>query len=342
VRVFGQWTLGVSLCAAAAAVSAQPQSAGPPSAQPPARSADQILVETRTALGGDELGSIKTFVTTGRTRRLSGNNLVPIEFEISCELPDKYVRKDEIPAQENEPTSSGFNGTSLVQIPAPPPMPAGPPRAGGAPPPGAPPGMPGAPGARGPIDPRASRTASAKQDFARLTLGMFAQSFAGYPLTFSVAGRAEAPQGTADVLDAKGEGFAMKFFVNSQTHLPVMVRWQTPRSPQLVVITVPGQAKPVNLPPGALVVEGPAAPAATATAEEKDAFAKAVAALRTQTLAKPVDHTLFYLDYRDAGGGVKFPFKLRRAVGADTIEETTFDGFRLNAKIDPRRFEPVK
>jgi hypothetical protein len=175
-----------------------------------------------------------------------------------------------------------------------------------------------------------------------LTLGMFAQSFAGYPLTFSVAGRAEAPQGTADVLDAKAEGFAMKLFVNSQTHLPVMVRWQAPRTPQLVVITVPGQAKPENLPPGTIVVEGPAAPAATATTEEKDTFAKAVAALRAQTLAKPVDHTLFYLDYRDAGGGVKFPFKLRRAVGSDTIEETTFDAFRLNTKIDPRRFEPVK
>jgi len=39
---------------------------------------------------------------------------------------------------------------------------------------------------------------------------------------------------------------------------------------------------------------------------------------------------------------VKFPFRLRRAVGQDTTEETVFDRFRLNAKIDPRKFEVRK
>jgi hypothetical protein len=39
---------------------------------------------------------------------------------------------------------------------------------------------------------------------------------------------------------------------------------------------------------------------------------------------------------------MKFPFRLRRAVGQDTIEETVFDRFRLNAKIDPRKFEVRK
>jgi hypothetical protein len=36
------------------------------------------------------------------------------------------------------------------------------------------------------------------------------------------------------------------------------------------------------------------------------------------------------------------PFRLRRATGADTIEETTFDRFRINTKIDPKRFEASK
>ena len=47
---------------------------------------------------------------------------------------------------------------------------------------------------------------------------------------------------------------------------------------------------------------------------------------------------MFYADYRDVDG-LKLPFRLRRAVGAETIEETTIDRFRINAKIDPRRFE---
>src|SRR5580765_1303069 len=123
-----------------------------------------ILGATREALGGDKrLSAVKTFVATGRTQQVRGDNLVPIEFEIAVELPDKYVRKDEIPARESSPTSLGFSGDSLIQVP----------------PQAAPPG----------------RVVGVKQDFARLALGMFATSFPGYPLTFSYIGQAEAPQG---------------------------------------------------------------------------------------------------------------------------------------------------
>src|SRR5687767_5889108 len=138
--------------------------------------AEQVLVEARKALGGDKLAAIKTLTATGRTRRVRGDNLVPIEFEILIELPDKYVRIDEFPAEDMDPTSSGFNGDALIQLPLPP---AGSPPAGGpgrgmapagpsappgaaapapGPPPGAaPPSAPGAgpggamPGGRGPV-----------------------------------------------------------------------------------------------------------------------------------------------------------------------------------------------
>jgi len=53
-----------------------------------ARDAATVLAATRQALGGDaNLAAVKTFVATGRTRQLRGNNLVPIEFEIVAELP---------------------------------------------------------------------------------------------------------------------------------------------------------------------------------------------------------------------------------------------------------------
>ena len=277
--------------------------------------ATAILAQAREALGGEnKLAEIKNFVVTGRTRRIQGSNLVPVEFEIAVEFPDKYVRKDEIPAQESGPTSTGFNGeeddsaagaggaaaasrrpgawgassgpswrtdggsgcdrgglppaggtppTGARARPRlarhPPPGPAASrcataPPAAGAPPSGAPapptagappdvppgargmgpagaaPGMP--PGARAggpPIDPRKARLYTIKQDFAKLTLGMFAASFPTYPLTFTYAGQAEAPQGKADVIDVKGEGnFALRLFINSQTHLPIMVSWTTP------------------------------------------------------------------------------------------------------------------
>ncbi|HWW88847.1 MAG TPA: hypothetical protein VNZ26_34880, partial [Vicinamibacterales bacterium] len=57
--------------------------------------------------------------------------------------------------------------------------------------------------------------------------------------------------------------------------------------------------------------------------------------------AKPVENRLYYGDYRDVNG-VKWPFRLRRAVAGDTVEETTFDRFRINAKIDAKKFEVAK
>jgi hypothetical protein len=50
---------------------------------------------------------------------------------------------------------------------------------------------------------------------------------------------------------------------------------------------------------------------------------------------------LYFADYRDVDG-LQLPFRIRRATGTETTEETTFDRYRLNPKIDPRRFEVRK
>ena len=220
-----------------------------------------ILSATRDALGGEKkLGAVKTIVAAGRTQQVRGNNLVPIEFEISIELPDKYLRKNEIPAQESGPSAEGFNGDTLLQ----------------------------------------TKAATVKQDFARLMLGMFASSFSGYPLTFTYTGQAEAPQGKADVLEAKGAQNTMRIFIAQDTHLPIMVSWQAPPAP-------PARGGP---------------PPAAGTPP-----------------AAPQESRLYFADYRDVDG-MKWPFRLRRALGADTVEETTFDRFRINSRIDAKKFQP--
>jgi len=337
----------IAIVAAAVLTSAQipqPPAAPPPSvpAAPAAESvkrAEQVLAEARKAMGADKLAQIKTLTASGRTKRIRGNNLVPIEFETLIELPDKYVRIDEFPAEDTDPTSAGFNGEALIQNPPPQAMPAG---GRGMPPGMTPPGMAGGTpgGGRGPMpDPRRARVTSLKQDYARLALGLFAASPA-YPLTFSWAAVAEAPQGSADVLDAKGEGtFALRFFVHADSHLPIMVSWTTP--PTNVIVTVPGQPPPATVAPGAVVVAGPPAPAVNAPKEEMDKYSKDVLAIRAKAQATPVEHRLYFADYRDVDG-VKLPFRLRRAIGAETTEETTFDRFRVNTKIDPRKLEPLK
>jgi hypothetical protein len=320
-----------------------------------------ILARARTALGGEaKLTAVKSFIATGRTRRLQGENLVPIEFEIACELPDKFVRRDEIPAQESGPTSKGFNGDGLIQMPAPPPKPAAreggargaaPPDAAGArgtaPAPGrgagAPEGAPPRPAAPPAfVPPKSDPLSTAKQEFVRLTLGMFAASFPAYPLTFTRIGQAQAPQGTAEVIEARGpqgSNFVLRVFINGQTHMPIMVSWQMPAAN--VIVTVPGQTKPATVPAGTVVIEGPPVPPADASKEDVAAFTKTVADLRRKAQATLVEHRLYYADYRDVNG-VQFPFRLRRAIGADTIEETNFDEFRINPRIDPRKFEVVK
>ena len=276
MRIRTSCAVGLTLALAGLTISAQP------AAQDKAAA---TLAAAREALGGEKkLSAVKTIVATGRTRQVRGNNLVPIEFEIAMELPDKYVRKDEIPAQESDPSTVGFNGADLIQFPIPtlPTMPA---RAGGPPPPTA-----------ATLEAaRVARLNNVRQDFARLALGLFASSFSSYPLTFSYAGVAEAPQGKADVLDVKGApNFAARLFINAETHLPIMITWTPPAPPQR------GQR------PG-----GPGQP--------------------------PPETRLYFGEYRDANG-LQWPFRLRRAVGPDTVEETTFDGFKINSKIDQKKF----
>jgi hypothetical protein len=248
------------------------------------------------------------------------------------ELPDKYVRKDEIPAQESGPTSTGFNGDELIQLPVP---------TAPTPPPGATSGPGRAAGPATPPSPaqldaaRKSRVATVKQDFVRLTLGMFAASFSSYPLTFTYVGQAEAPQGKADVIEAKAPpNFTLRLFVNSQTHLPIMVSWQAPGKP-----AAPGRGSappsvcpPPSPPSGASAGQGP--PAGTPGASAGQAG-------RSGPPAAPVEYRIYFADYRDVDG-LQWPFRLRRATGPDTTEETTFDRFRINTKIDPKKFEVRK
>jgi hypothetical protein len=289
MRVFGQCAVFVLLAAGALRAGQAPAAVDPAA----------VLAAARDALGGEKrLSAVKTFVATGRTQQVRGDNLVPIEFEISCELPDKYIRRDEIPAQESGPTMIGFNGDALIQLP-PTPVPAA--RAGGPPPP-----------TSAQLEAqKAARVTTAKQDFARLTLGMFAGSFSSYPITFTYVGQAEAPQGRADVLEGKGAAnFAVRLFVNRETRLPIMVSWQGPPAPA-------GR--------GGLRGQG-AAPAAGAAPPGPPQL---------------VEYRIYYADYRDVDG-MKFPFRLRRAVGADTVEETIFDRFRINGRIDPKKFELQK
>jgi hypothetical protein len=50
-----------------------------------------------------------------------------------------------------------------------------------------------------------------------------------------------------------------------------------------------------------------------------------------------VEHRLYFADYREVDG-LQLPFRIRHAVAGETTEETTFDRYRINARVDARRF----
>jgi hypothetical protein len=175
-----------------------------------------------------------------------------------------------------------------------------------------------------------------KQDFARLMLGMLMESSPALPLTFVYVGKAEAPQGKADVLDVKGPAgpgaMAARLFINADTHLPIMLTWTAPappsrggppgaagQPPSRDGAPPPSAGQPPP-PPGS-----PAAPAGQARGSQPS----------------PSETRLYFAEYREVGGQ-QLPFRLRRALGPDTVEETTFDGYRINTKIDPKKFEARK
>jgi len=297
-----------------------------------ARTADSVMAAARAALGGEaKIAGVKTFIANGRTRQVRGENLVPIEFEIQAELPDKYSRRDEFPAQDAGPVTAGFAGDALVLMPRPVPPP---PR----------PGMPAPPPQQQEMMLRA-RMMQAKQDFARLLLGMFAGTTAAFPVTYAYVGQAEAPQGKADVIDVKGPAnFAVRLFVGADG-LPIMLSWQAPMGPG----GPGGMARPGGAPAGAPPAGAPSAsapPAGTPPAGAPPAGAPPPGGAPNTSGpggpppgAKPApEQRLYFADYRDVDG-LKLPFRIRRAAGTETSEETTFDRYRINAKVDPRRFD---
>lgn len=288
-----------------------------------------VLIKAREALGGEKkLSGVKTIVAQGQTRQIRGENLVPIVFEINIELPDKYSRRDETPAVESGYTTSGFSGEDLIQLPVPttPAMPQMMQRPGGPPPP-TPEQMAAQLAAQ-----RKARVATLKQDYARLMLGLFASTTDAFPLSFTRTGIAESPQGKADVIAATGpNNFKANLLINADTHLPVMVSWTpatpsrpgAPGAPGAARAAGAGSAGAVPPPPGAARANpAPAAPAAPAP-------------------PAPPEIRLYFADYRDEGG-LMWPHRIRRATNGETTEETTFDRFKINSKIDPKKFEVVK
>jgi hypothetical protein len=208
-----------------------------------------LLAEARKAIGGeDRLRALKTVQANGTFKRTAGNNTVEGDFEIFIETPSRYRRNETTGAAGGpigertellngtevwEETSSGFPGGRGGF--------GGFGRGGGRGDGGGGGGFRGDPGARGQIaelfggrggdgrggpgglDPERLREAQRRQrqnEVARLMLLWFLSTDA--PVAW--VGTAQAPDGTADVIEIKpAEGAATRVFLDSTTHMPLMM-----------------------------------------------------------------------------------------------------------------------
>jgi hypothetical protein len=207
-----------------------------------------LLADARAALGGEEkLAGVKTLELRGDFRRSAGNNQVEGEIELYIQAPDRMKRIEDTSLPGGGPAvvstqvlngatvwdentgrggAGGFGGGGFgrggfgdggrggggVRR--------GGGDAGAAAPAGAPP-------ARGNIDPEALREAQRRQRQAELSRLLIAWLLASEaPSTW--IGTAEAPDGTADVLEFRpADGAAAtRLFLDSTSHLPLMITWQ--------------------------------------------------------------------------------------------------------------------
>jgi hypothetical protein len=116
--------------------------------------------------------------------------------------------------------------------------------------------------------------------------------------------------------------------------------------PPGVAPPLPGTPPPQGAtpPPGSIVLpDDKAVQGRRITPEERDRLMKESAERLKQAEAnrRLVEYRLYYGDYRDIDG-VKVPFKLQRSIDGKPSEEVTLERVRINAKIDPKKFEVSK
>jgi hypothetical protein len=302
-----------------------------------ANKAVQVLAAARKAIGDKKLDALKTFsIEAGLQRNLSTAQITS-DVEIVLDLPDKYLRQ-ETPLGGGMMLAgnglSGFNGSRPLQR-VNPGMPGGGGmviRMGGT---GA---MPMGSGEK-PTPEQLEQinktlVRSGQSEASRLMLGWFAAAHPAADAEYTYAGEAESPDGKAHVIDVKNaDNFTARLFIDQQTNLPLMVTYRAQQPRMMTAGGGPAAAA------GGHVVRSQA-PAREITEEERKKIQadaeKQLQALQSQA---PVlsDFALYFEDWRDAEG-VKFPFKMRRAVDGTTTEEWTVTRIKVNPKVDPIRF----
>jgi hypothetical protein len=302
----------------------------------------KLLADVRAALGGEEkLAAVKSVAVEGRMTRSSGAQSQVNDFEMAIELPDKFVKKEVIAVIGSSALTrtTGFNGDGLIElIDTPPSMGGGMvvTRMAGS---GAPAGMKATP--EQVERQRQALLASNKREFARLSLGLFAKNPEAFPLEFTYAGEAEAPDGKAHVIDVKGaDGFSARLFVDTKTRLPLMLSWMDKEPLRMTSTGGAGAAAGSGT---VMTAHGAAFGGQRLTPEQADEMRQEMEQRMKEAEAnrRTVEYRIFYGDYR-AFAGVRMPTRIQRMIDGKAVEELSLEKVKVNSRIDPGKFEVTR
>jgi hypothetical protein len=318
--------------------------AGPALVLGQAGDVSKVLADMRAALGGDKVAAVKTLTAVGKSARTtSSGGSTEGEVEWAMELPDKYVTRSVVANMGSMSIyrNSGFNGDGVInEMETPPNLMGG----GGMmvvrSANGAAPGQTPTPEQKAANDQR--MLLAAKKDFARMTVGMFGASYDAFPLEFSYAGQADAPEGKAHVIAVKGaDNFDAKLFVDAKTNLPLMLSWNDKEPLVMTQSMNRGGGAPqggtVQMGGGTTFSSGGGRPQMS---EEEIKKMQADMAAR-EAARKTVEYRIYYSNFKPVNG-VMLPHTMQRSMDGKPQEETTIEQFKINPKIDKNKFAVTK
>jgi hypothetical protein len=270
--------------------------------------AAQLLAQARAALGGEKnLTKVQGLTCTGSYERTLGDRQLSGDLTLDLQLPDKMLRTETMNpiGDMTVVVEQGINGEKLLRSQ----------RTLNASP-GAIIRM-GAPPAT--ADAEAQAVRNARAEMTRTLLALLLASPASLPVEFTYGGEAEADEGKADVIDAKGAGsFAARLFLDQKTHRPLMLQYRGV-APQMRIQTQQ--------------MQGPPDPERLRRAEQA-----AHQAAGTSPAPPVVDIALYLDDYKSVDG-VMLPHHIARSVDGKPTEEMTFKTIKVNPAFKAGTFD---
>lgn len=258
--------------------------------------AQQILAQARAAMGGEnKLAAVKSLSVAGKYQRAVGGMQMGGELELDFLLPDKYLRSDTIqgPGGSSSTLLDALNGEQTWRDTR-----QGPSMGGGM-----------FVLRRDPPNAAAAQSGQLRQlreEAGRYILSLLLMSPNFLPLQFKYAGEAQAEDGHADAIDVTGpDNFQMRLFIDTKTHLPLMISYQGP-APMMRVQTFQRGQRPERAP--------------------------------QEAMPEPaqVEVQLRFSEYR-AENGLQFPHRIERSMG-EVSEQWDITTVKVNPSLKPDHF----